>query len=530
MPLRAEPDHSTDLTALAEQLDGMSPAQLTRFLHGCTPEELAHVEAAMALGDGWHPQDYQRLPDGPWNLFLFLAGRYVGKTDTGAHAFNEHATGPPCDPRVPGGHRMRLIGPTFTDTVASCVNGPTGLKAHNPDVKLKDTKEGTIVEWPNGAVARIFGAFTPEDPERLRAGGNSCFDWYEELATWRQLDASYEQAEFGLRLGTNSRAIGTTTPKNRAKIRELKKVGEAYANATPAERAKMTRARRVYIRSATTADNAYGDPEVRASLYATYAGTRLGAQELEAQVLEDLGTFFSRSWFGYRDVATRLPRKVRSWDLAGTPPGPANEDPDWTVGGLVAYDPMPVPHTLQDGTVIRAGRFVIEDVVRLRGSPAEVEQTVIDTARRDGPSVEVVIEREPGQSGKSQVAHFKQALQGIALVQEFSPSGPKAVRAQLVSGAAQQGRVDIVRGAWNVAMLDEMEEFTGTALDAHDDQVDMLSQAFAVLEGRGGVVSIAPTSERRVEKPKPGARATIGQGARQVGRPRTRGSSALFPR
>lgn len=448
-----------------------------------------YMDALAEYARAWEPQDYQRMPTTNFSLWLFLAGRFTGKTDSGAHAFDQHACGPPCDDRVPGGHRMRLIGPTFTDTVASCVLGATGLKVHNPTIEMLGTKEGTICRWPNGAVARIFGAYTPEDPERLRAGGNSCFDWYEEMAAWRQLDACWQQAEFGLRLGDHAQAIATTTPKNRAKIRELRQKGERFKTASPEERATMVRADRVEVTIASTADNKYGDPEVRASLFATYAGTRLGAQELEAQILDDLGTFFSRAWFGWLDTPTLLPRKVRSWDLAGTPPGPANEDPDWSVGALVAYDPQPAPWTLADGTVIHAGRFVVEDVIRLRDSPAQVEQAVVDAARRDGSTVRVVIEREPGQSGKSQLAHFQQALAGTALVEEYSPSGPKAVRAGLVSGAAQQGRVDLVRAPWNQAMLDELEEFTGTSLDRHDDQVDALSQAFAVLEGRGGAAS-----------------------------------------
>lgn len=724
-----------------------------------------YVEALEARAAAWTPQDYQRLPTENFSLWLFLAGRFVGKTDTGAHNFDQHAMGPPCDPRVPGGHRMRLIGPTSTDTIASCVEGPTGLKAHNPKIQLVTTKEGTLCRWPNGAVARVFGAFTPEDPERLRAGGNSslaagtlistergaipiqevrkgervwteaglrtvlavwehgirpvwrmttevgrsvlltadhkvwlpeggwircdeirvgsmltawnggvtagsalvptglaasatgrsystesstsprsdpfrpgststiatairtttdprtllpsillptmqsipeprngmrragehpslalhpdhvndverppatsgsvpagagailsspglpppacghascavaistapatrppllaqdrvatispgnvdvpvwdltvagehdffadgvlvanCFDWYEELAAWRQLEGCWDQAVFGLRLGDHAQAIATTTPKNRKKIRELRQSGERFAVASPEEKATMGRDERIVVTTASTADNKFGDPEIRAALYKTYAQTRLGAQELEAKILDDLGTFFSRSWFGWLETPTLLPRKVRSWDLAGTPPGPANENPDWTVGVLIAYDPNPRPWTLADGTIIMAGYFAIENVVRLRDSPAAVEQAVVDTARQDGPMVKVIIEKEPGQSGKSQVVHFQQALQGIALVEEFSPSGPKNVRAQLVSGAAQQGRVDIVRGPWNQALLDELEEYTGDEkVDDHDDQVDGLSQGFAALEGRGGLASAqAPSGQ-----------------------------------
>lgn len=452
---------------------------------------ILYMEALEAHAREWIPQSYQQVPPGNWAIWELLGGRGSGKSDAGAGAMDAHACGPPCDKRLPGGHRMRIIGPTFGDAIASCVTGPTGLKAHNPGVEMVGTKEGTLVRWPNGSIARIHGAYTPEDPERLRAGGNSCFDWCEELAAWRQLKDTWDQAMFGLRIGEVPRTVITTTPKNRAKIKELVAAGEHYLATPEVERATLPRAERVHLTRATTADNRYLPPEVRELLYATYAGTRLGAQELEAKILDDLGTFFTRAWFGWRDTPTVWPRKVRSWDLAGTPPGPANADPDWSVGTLVAYDPTLRPWTLPDGTIIQAGSFCIEDVVRLRDSPAIVEQAVVDTARMDGPTVQVIIEREPGQSGKSQLAHFQQALAGVALVVEYSPSGPKAVRAQLVSGAAQQGRVDIVRGPWNAALLDELEEYTGDEkIDAHDDQVDTLSQAFGQLEGHGGITTV----------------------------------------
>lgn len=449
-----------------------------------------YVEALERRAEAWIPQDYQQVPDSNFSILAWFGGRGSGKSDAGAGAMDQHANGPPCDPRLPGGHRMRIIGPTFSDAIASCIEGPSGLKTHNPSVQLIATKQGTLVRWPNGAIARVHGAYTPEDPERLRSGGNSCFDWAEEMAAWRRLDEVWDQAQFGLRVGANPKTVITTTPKSRAKVKELYKAGERYMALSPGERELLERDERVHFIVATTEDNKYLPAEVRAALYKRYAGTRLGAQELEAKILDDLGTFFVSAWFGWLDAPTMLPRKVRSWDLAGTPPGPANDDPDWTVGALIAYDPSPMPFTLADGTVIHAGRFVIEDVIRMRDSPAQVEQAVVDAARRDGPIVKVVIEREPGQSGKSQVAHFQQALGGIALVDEFSPSGPKAVRAQLVSGAAQQGRVEIVRAPWNQALLDELEEFTGDdKLDAHDDQVDALSQGFAALEGRGGLAS-----------------------------------------
>lgn len=465
-----------------DELAVLSPEQAAEF-------ERAHDDAYAELGQ-WRPLPYQQIPGGAWAIWLFLAGRGTGKTDTGAFALNEHMLGPPCDSRLPGGHRGRIIGPTYTDAVAACVLGPSGVRAHNRAVQLKGTKEGTIVEWPNGAYARVFGAYGPEDPERLRSGGNSCIDLMDEFAVFRQIEGVWDQAAFGLRIGKTPRTIITTTPKNRPLVKALVAAAESFVKEPNPDRPRQER---VIVTKATTADNPYLAQDVRDSLFAKYAGTRMGAQELEAELLDDLGTFFSRGWFGFRDQATDWQRKVRSWDLAGSPPGPANEDPDWSVGALVAYMPGET-FTLVDGTTIQAGRFIVEDVVRLRDSPANVEQAVMDTARRDGPMVQVVIEREPGQSGKSQIAHFTQMLQGVALVREFSPSGPKPVRAQLVSAAAQQGRVEFVRGVWNDAVLDILEEFTGTTADRHDDDVDALSQAFAVLEGRGGPAeATAPT-------------------------------------
>jgi predicted phage terminase large subunit-like protein len=470
-PSGLTPDQLRELIAMAEDAEDDALVCLYRDA----------LEEALA----WQPLPHQIPPEGEWSVWVLLAGRGTGKSDAGAAEMNTHMMGPPCDRRLPGGHRGRIIGPTYTDVVAACVNGPSGIKAHNPDVELKNTKEGTVVLWPNGAYARIFGAYGPDDPERLRSGGNSCRDWQDEFGAFRKIEEVWDQAQFGLRLGENPRSVITTTPKNRPKIRELAAAGDRYA----AEGDSLPRELRVAITRASTKDNPHLAKGVRDALYAAYEGTRLGAQELEGQILDDLGTFFERAWFGLLEEPPPWPQKVRSWDLAGTPPGPANEDPDWTAGALVAYEPRQIRQTA-DGSEVHVGGFCVEDVVRLRDSPANVEQTVIDTARRDGPFVRVIIEREPGQSGKSQLAHFQQVLAGVALVEEHSPTGPKQVRAQLVSSAAQQGRVSLVRGNWNVALLDELEEFTGTPLDRHDDQVDALSQAFAVLEGRGGLASI----------------------------------------
>jgi phage terminase large subunit-like protein len=88
-------------------------------------------------------------------------------------------------PDVPGGHWPAIIAPTLGDGVTSCVNGPSGLRKHCPELKVVNRPGGTLVIWPNGVEAKIFGAHTPEDVERLRSGGNRCFSAGTLIATQR---------------------------------------------------------------------------------------------------------------------------------------------------------------------------------------------------------------------------------------------------------------------------------------------------------------------------------------------------------
>ena len=77
---------------------------------------------------------------------------------------------------------------------------------------------------------------------------------------------------------------------------------------------------------------------------------------------------------------------MRCWDLAATEPSAANRDPDWTVGlKLVWHRP--------------SGTFYIADIVRERKGPGAIEDLVADTAARDGKTVTIVLEQEPGAAG-----------------------------------------------------------------------------------------------------------------------------------
>lgn len=123
----------------------------------------------------WVPEPHQVPPVGDWFGWLLMGGRGSGKTAPCAKYFHDHMMGPPCLPHIPGGHWASIVAPTLGDAVTSCVQGPSGLIKWQNDLKLRQAIGGAEVRYPNGAVAKLFGAHSPDDVERFRAGGNRCF-------------------------------------------------------------------------------------------------------------------------------------------------------------------------------------------------------------------------------------------------------------------------------------------------------------------------------------------------------------------
>jgi phage terminase large subunit-like protein len=152
----------------------------------------------------------------------------------------------------------------------------------------------------------LFGAYSAEDVERLRAGGNRRIAWLEELAAWQRLDDAVDHLAFGLRLGERPHAVASTTPKARARLKAL--MGEPTTVTT----------------RATTDDNPFLDASVRGALYGRYGGTRLGRQELAAELLEDVpGALWKRGQLDELRVARHpdLQRVVVGVEPSGSTTG-----------------------------------------------------------------------------------------------------------------------------------------------------------------------------------------------------------------
>lgn len=240
--------------------------------------------------------------------WLQRGGRGTGKTEGAAHYLNRHANGPACDPRTPGGHRLTIVAPTQADAVTSCVTGVSGIQAINPAVTITTTREGTLARWPNGALARVVGAHTDKDVDRLRAWTNVCCVWVEEAAAMVHLSDVLDQLPFTLRLGDRPHGVITTTPKNRPEVTALIEGHPDRPTIAPA--AVQTWGR--------TVDAHRLHPAIRGELEAKYAGTTLGRQELGG---EKITTVPGALWIMKREADTPVTDDRPALDADRLPAG-----------------------------------------------------------------------------------------------------------------------------------------------------------------------------------------------------------------
>jgi predicted phage terminase large subunit-like protein len=210
--------------------------------------------------------------------------------------------------------------------------------------------------------------------------------------------------------------------------------------------------------------------------------------EDEAALLRKRGTVGERSWTAQYQQSPRpiqgslfkiacidildtppklsLGSVVRAWDLAATVVTGTN-DPDWTVGVKLARDDN--------------GRYVVLDVVRLRGSPHEVGNAIAEGARVDGRSIIIGLPEDPGQAGKVQVTYLTAQLAGHR-ISSSRETGAKSTRAGPVASQVEARNVAIVRADWNHAFIEELRDFP---FGRKDDQVDALARAFEMLTTAG---------------------------------------------
>lgn len=205
-------------------------------------------------------RDNQLAPAGDWTTWVILAGRGFGKTRSGAQWVIDQAES---DPKA----RIALVGRTAADVRDVMVEGESGILACSPPwfMPIYQPSKRRLV-WPNGAQATTYSA---DKPDQLR-GPQHTKAWADERASW-QYDDAWDQLMFGLRLGALPQCVMTTTPRPTKAIRAiLADPNTAVTRGTTYEnRANLARA---FFRQIIT----------------KYEGTRLGRQELEGQVINDI--------------------------------------------------------------------------------------------------------------------------------------------------------------------------------------------------------------------------------------------------
>jgi phage terminase large subunit-like protein len=403
-------------SALADQSDGMSPADRAADIAGTDWQRIARPE--------------QIAPRGGWVFWLILAGRGWGKTRTGAEWTRR---------KVRSNRYVNLIGATAADARDILVEGESGILAVCPRWERPEYQPSkTRLVWPNGAVSLIFSA---DEPDRLRGKQHGAL-WADELAAWRYAEA-WDQAKLGLRLGRHPQACITTTPRPIKIIRDL--IDDPVTI--------VTRGR--------TADNAKNlAPAFLSQITRLYDGTRLGRQELNAEILDDNpGALWKREQIDLLRVvqAPELRRIVVAIDPAVT----SNADSDET--GIVVA-----------GIGADGHGYVIEDLSCVRSPDGWCRAAVQAYHRHEADRV--IAETN---NGGDLVETVLRTVDPNVSFRKVTASRGKAVRAEPVAALFEQGKVHHV-GTFD-RLEDQLCNWDPAANGKSPDRLDALVWALTEL-------------------------------------------------
>ena len=385
---------------------------------------------------------------GPWTTWLMLGGRGAGKTRLGAEWVRAlaHGLAPYAD--EPHG-AIALVGETEHDVREVMIEGASGILRMSPrgerPLWIATRKR---LEWPNGAVAQAFSA---EDPDQLR-GPQFDAAWCDELAKWRRAEKAFDNLQFGLRLGDHPRQLITTTPRPTALIKRL-----------------VADPRTALTRAPTQANAAHLSPAFLAEVVARYAGTRLGRQEIDGEIIEDRAyALWSQATIEACrvDAAPPLMRIVVGID----PPAAARLGSD--ACGIVAAG------RAEDGMI-----YVLEDATIAGLAPAGWAAKAVAVLHRLNADTLVA---EVNMGGDMVRAVLAQVDASVPLKTVHATRG-KWLRAEPVAAMYTQGKVKHA-GAPMAELEDQMCDFGqgGLSTGRSPDRLDALVWAVSELIARTG--------------------------------------------
>jgi len=366
----------------------------------------------------------QLPPDGDWRTWLVLAGRGFGKTEIGAQWIRE---------RVRDGAKMiALVAETQKDLEEVMI--PRLIKV-SPEIEAPEVRYKPVrIKWPGGAVA--YG-YNGTEPDQLR-GPEFDTAWVDELAKYSKARETWDMLQFTMRRGV-PKVLVTTTPRPIPIIKDIMaKSGTA-----------VTRGK--------TLDNADNlAAEFIEDIMAKYAGTRLGRQELDGEIVDDVpGALWTRAMLDTTrvDEAPEMARVVVAIDPSGTDGDDEGDD----IGIVVA------------GRGVDGRGYVLEDCTCKLSPDGWARRSI--TAYHRHQADRIVAERN---FGGAMVGAVIRAADGSVPFKEVVASRGKAARAEPVSALYEQGRVSHV-GSFT-ALEDEMCLMTGSGFvgEGSPNRVDAL--------------------------------------------------------
>ncbi|MGJ0397424.1 MAG: DNA-packaging protein [Methylocystis sp.] len=364
-----------------------------------------------------------------------LAGRGFGKTRTGAEWVREKKE--KCG-------RIALVAPTAGDARDVMVEGESGILACSPSwdrPRYEPSKRR--VTWKNGARATLYSA---EDPEALR-GPQFSAAWADELCAWPYAQETWDMLQFGLRLGRNPQCAVTTTPK------PIKVLKDLIVNPATVVTGGST-----YANRANLAEGFF------AQIIRRYEGTRLGRQELLAEILDDVpGALWTRAMFDKHRI--RAAPELRRVVVAIDPSGASGDDDASNSIGIIGA-----------GLGIDGRGYVLTDRT-CSLSPAGWGRRAVD-AYHEFKADRIVAEQN---FGGAMVEHVIKTTDPKASFRAVVASRGKVVRAEPVAALYEQGRISHV-GAFS-DLEDQACQMTesGFVGDGSPDRVDALVWAITDL-------------------------------------------------
>jgi predicted phage terminase large subunit-like protein len=397
---------------------------------------------------------HQIVPKGDWwSIWLMLAGRGAGKTRTAAEQVGWWAW---TEPET----RWLVAAPTSADVRGTCFEGDSGLLSVIPKSLVADyNKAYHELRLINGSLIKGIPA---SEPERFR-GPQFHGAWCDELAAWEYIQDAWDQIQFGVRLGTKTRTIITTTPRPKDLIMELiARDGDD-----------------VVVTTASTYENLQNLSDNFRRQILQYEGTKLGRQEIYAEIIDpEEGGIVQRDWFKLWPAGKELPKLeyvVQSYDCAFTEKTVNDPTASITFG---VFKP-------QDGGMC----VLIIDAWQDRLQYPDLKPKVIDEFE--------IIFGEGKTAKKVDLVLVEDKAAGIVLIQDlqrahipvraYNPGrADKIQRLSIVANIVKAGRVYVPESSnrsgyvrdWAEAMVTQICSFPNTD---HDDFCDAFSQALRYL-------------------------------------------------